>query len=61
LRRDAELAHDDDVERSVECSGDLGSDPHAAPREPEDDAVAMQMGETTGEAAAGVDTIVEQR
>ena len=60
VARRSQFAHDDHVERGVECGGDLGGDRDAAPWQPEDDDVPVtEVVERGGEPAPGIDTIGE--
>ena len=61
LHRDSELADDDHVERSAECSGHLQCNRYPATRQPEDyRRLASQVMQRGGQAPAGVDTVGEQ-
>ena len=58
---DAELADDEEVERCVECLGDLEGDGDAAAREAEDEEVGQMgaVGEMGGELSAGVGSVMK--
>ena len=61
LKRHAEFAHHEDVERRLQCLGDLEGHRHPAARQAEDDDVlAAQIFQTLRQLASGVDTIVKQ-
>ncbi len=63
MPRDAELAHEEDVERSLEGPRDLEGDRHAAPRQREDDdaAAASVAAQRPGEETPGLGPVLERK
>jgi hypothetical protein len=60
LERQSELSHDDDVEGSLEYTGDLERHRNPTPRQPEDDNVlATQVLEAPGKLTPGIDPVTE--